>query len=237
MAIFGFLETESVVQVNDKTRINASKSFVSKGSSLIDIVKIKPEATESFITVSGTGLSAKDWFLDWQYPTSGTKTIELEITLVGGSIGTFTKEIVVLTEAEDMLLSSDDDLASREADILKWVPAGRNSFLNIHRQAQKNILNWLDEIRIYRRDGTKLRKEDLSLNDDLRELSTFWALALIYGSIWNKQDDSFYKKMKDYASEVEASKRRGRIQADFNGDAVQDISEAKDARSYRLIRR
>lgn len=237
MAIFGYLELEDTVQVNDKTRLSAVKSFVSKGSAAIDIVKIKPESTDSFITVSGVGIASKDWFVDWQYTTAGVKTVSLEITLVGGAVQTFQKTILVVTEVQDMLWSNDQDLVAKEYDILKWVPPGRNSYLNIHREAQKKILNWLDEIRIYKNDGSKLTKTDLNYTNDLKELSANWALALIFGSIYNKPDDVYYQKMQGYMEAVESCKRRGRIQADFNNNGVLDASDNVDMRSYRMVRR
>jgi hypothetical protein len=237
MPVFGFLELENTVQVNDKTRLNAGKSFASKGSPAISLIRIKPESTESFIQVSGTGITQKDWLLDWQYQTSGTKTVELEITLTGGSPQVFTKTISVITAADDKLWSSDQDLVAKEHDILQWVPAGRNTFLNVHREAQKKILNWLDEIRVWKYDGTKLTKTDLNYTDDLKELSINWTLALIFGSIYNKPDDVYYQKMENYMSAVESCKLRGRIQADFNNSGALESTDNQDMRSLRMVRR
>jgi hypothetical protein len=237
MAVFGYLELESVVQVGDKTRLSAIKSFAPKGSPAITTVRIKPQSTANWITVSGAQLTAKDWFLDWQYETSGEKTVELEITPHQQPVVLFSKTLQVVTEVEDRLFSSDQDLIAKEADILKWVPLGKNSFLYVHREAQKQILNWLDEIRVYRADGTKLTKEDLPLNDDLKQLSTDWALAIIFGSISNKPDDAFFQKKMDYMKLVENHKKRGRIIADFDGSGTIDKTDTQDLRTFRMVRR
>lgn len=237
MAVFGYLETESVVQVGDRTRLSAIKSFAPKGSAAIDIVRIRPEPTAQWVTVSGVGINSKDWFLDWQYDTSGAKTVELEITPLSEPAVTFSKSIQVLTAAEDKLFSSDQDLVAKEADILKWVPAGKNSFLYVHREAQTQILNWLDEIRVHKNDGSKITKNDLPVNDDLKQLSADWALALIFGSISNKPDDAFFQKKNDYLDLVESHKRRGRIVADFNGNSTIEANENQDMRSFRMVRR
>jgi hypothetical protein len=237
MATFGFLEIESVVQVNDRTRLSAVKSFAPKGSSPITLVRIRPEASAPWVTVSGVNLTQKDWFLDWQYDTAGTKTVELEITPDTEAPQVFSKSLLVLTEAEDRLFSTDQDLISKEADVLRWVPQGKNSFLYVHREAQRQILNWLDEMRVYKNDGSRIEKTDLPLSDDLKQLSVDWALALIFGSISNKPDDAFFQKKQDYLSLVESHKRRGRIIADFNGNGTIEQDDNQDLRTFRMVRR
>lgn len=235
MAIFGVLQLETVVQTNDKTRLDATKSFPSKEHAAITLVRIKPSAADSFITVNGTGTTTKDWFIDWQYSSAGTKTVTLEIT--AGAVETFTQTISVVTSADDLLFSNDAALTGYEPDILKWVRPGRNSFLDVHRAAQSLILDWLDSIRLWNRDGGKLTKADLSLTDDLTQLSTYWTLMLIFRGLSNKTDDVFAKKASDYESKVMEAKNRGRIQADLNGDAEIDATEGEDQRSYFMVRR
>jgi hypothetical protein len=236
MGIFGYLEVEPVVQVNDRTRLSAAKSFISKDSAPVSLVRIEPEAGAGFITVSGPILSAKDWFIDWQYSTPGIKQVSLEIT-TDGAPQVFTKEIEILTAAQDMLWSSDSDLVAQENDILNWTPPGRNSFLNIHRAAQKRILDWLAGIRVFKRDGTKLEKADMLASDDLNMLSTYWALQLIFEAISNKPDDVFAQKARDYRAKVNDLKNAGRIQADFNGNGTLDKTDNNDMRSFRMVRR
>lgn len=236
MAIFGNIELESVVQLNDKTRINCSKTFVSKGSPAITLVRIKPEATGSFITVSASPVASKDFYLDWQYSTAGTKTVTLEVT-AGGSPETFTATIEAVSAVDDKLFSSDQDLMAIEPDILKWIPVGRNSFLNVHRASQKLILDWLDSIRVWRTDGTKLTKADLSLTDDLKQLSIYMTLELIFMGISNKTDDVFLAKAREYRSKAFDVKQRGRIQADFDGSGTLTPGEGADMRSFNLFRR
>jgi hypothetical protein len=235
MAIFGNIELESMVQVNDKTRINCSKSFVSKDNAAVTLVRIKPESTGSFITVSGSPVLAKDFFLDWEYATSGTKTVTLEIT--AGVLQTFTKTIEVVSASSDSLYSSDSDLTAIEPDILKWIPSGRNSFLNVHRAAQGLILDWLDSIRVWRNDGTKLTKADLKLTDDLKQLSIYTTLELIFMGISNKVDDVFLAKAREYRVKSLDVKNRGRIQADFNGNGTLEKEDAYDMKSFRIYRR
>lgn len=235
MAIFGNIELESVVQLNDKTRINCSKTFVSKGSPAITLVRIKPEATDSFITVSGSPVASKDFFLDWQYTTAGVKTVTLEVT--AGTTETFTATIEAVTATADKLFSTDQDLMAIEPEILKWIPVGRNSFINVHRASQKLILDWLDSIRVWRTDGTKLTKADLSLTDDLKQLSIYMTLELIFMGISNKTDDVFLAKAREYRAKAFDVKQRGRIQADFDGTGTLTPGEGADMRSFNLFRR
>lgn len=234
MSIFGNIELEDVVQTNDKTRLNCVKTFVSKNEAAISLVRIKPSASDSFIQAGTT--NQKDYYLDWEYSTPGNKTVTLEVT-TNGSPQTFTKDITVVNAASDKLLSSDADLVAIEPDVLKWVPAGRNSFLNVHRKSLNLILDWLDSIRIWKTDGTKLTKEDISYTDDLNKLSIYITLELIFMGISNKVDDVFLAKAREYRAKATEMKNRGRIQADFNGDDALDSTENVDMRSYNLVRR
>lgn len=65
MSLFALLDFEGEVQSGDKTRLNASKSFASKGTGEITSLTIKPDLNESAIDVFGP--DAKDWSLDWVY--------------------------------------------------------------------------------------------------------------------------------------------------------------------------
>lgn len=232
--IFGHLDIEAVVQIKDKTRLDASKSFSPKGSQPIDQVKISPEVGIAPIAI--TDANPKNWFLDWEYQTPGIKAVELEIK-AGASTELFTYSIEVVTPDQDKLFSKDSDLIQFEPDILKWLPAGKSSYNNIHRNAQTLILDWLDSIRVWRTDGSKLTKADLSLSDDLKQLSIYMVLELIFMGISNQVDDVFLNKARAYAQKALLVQGRGRIQADFNGNGVLDKSDAADLRSFTLVRR
>lgn len=235
MAIFGILELEDAVQAGDKTRLSGIKSFVSKDNAAITLVRIEPHTGDGFIQVSGTGIANKDWFVDWVYATAGSKTVTIEIT--AGSVETFSKTISVITEATDGLWSKDSDLLKYESDILKWVPEGKSSFTNVHRQAQELILDWLDSIRIWKDDGARLEKGDMLVTSDVKQLSVYWTLALIFQNLSNKPDDVFFQKSKKYLSLVKNSKARGRIQADLNDNDVLDEGDGSDMTSFRIFRR
>jgi hypothetical protein len=66
MSLFALLDFEGEVQVGDKTRLNASKSFASKGAAEITSLTVKPDLNESAIDVFGPA-NPNDWTLDWVY--------------------------------------------------------------------------------------------------------------------------------------------------------------------------
>ena len=141
--IFPVLETEDVVQVADKTRLDGSKTFVSKDANEITLVEIEPESCAGYIDV--TGSSFADWYLDWIY-TGATRSVTVTIRVTTDSTPvTLTRTISVVTVSDDKLFSKDQDLVAREPDVLKYVPQGRASFLNVHRASQTKILEDLDE--------------------------------------------------------------------------------------------
>ena len=65
MALFSHLDFEKSIQVNDKTRFDGSKSFVSKGSTAISTMTVKPGADGSAISVYDASPSER--FLDWEF--------------------------------------------------------------------------------------------------------------------------------------------------------------------------
>lgn len=65
MALFPILDFESEVQVNDKTRLDGSKSFVSKGATAISTMTIKPGDDGSSISVYDSDSDLR--YLDWMF--------------------------------------------------------------------------------------------------------------------------------------------------------------------------
>ena len=88
--MFAILENEPEVQVNDKTRLNAYKSFASKDVNEITSLTIKPELSGSAIDCFSTKVS--DRYLDWVYTTTsidvGTENDDLIFNEGGSDIST-----------------------------------------------------------------------------------------------------------------------------------------------------
>ena len=213
MGIFGNLHLEEKVQVNEKTRIDCTKSFISDEAA-ISLVRIKPEDGGSFVTVTS------DKYLDWAYETAVTKTATFEIT-TDGAAHTFTKTIEVVTESSDSLWSSDADLVQHEPDIMNYVPEGKNSFLNIHRLAQTRILAWLDEKRIWDDDNNKLTVAAVA-DADVAEWSKYLTLQYIFEGLSNSIDDIFHEKGLRYRALSEKAASRAVLRLDTDGDGSTD---------------
>ncbi len=84
MAIFPNLKLEDIVQINDKTRLDASKSFTADEAA-VTLVEIEPESAAGFIDITPTvATNSKQYFLDWSYSgTSRTVTVSVRITTDG----------------------------------------------------------------------------------------------------------------------------------------------------------
>lgn len=234
MSIFGVLEMEAIIQTGDKTRLSAKKSFVSKDEAAVTLVEIEPESGAGYIAVTGT--SSKDWFLDWVYVgISRVVTVSLRIT-TDGAPSVFTKTMQVITSADDKLFSSDSDLIALEPDILKWVPEGRSSFLNVHRQAQSKIIEWLDEAGITDTSGARLTKADIVDVEEVKPWSRDLTLSLIFYGIHNAVDDVFMQKSKYYDSQAKNRADRAKLRLDLNNDGSISSGESANVRSRELIR-
>lgn len=234
--IFGNLKLENILQVNDKTRLDARGSYISKGEADISMVEIEPEAGFGFIEVTGIveDNQSDDWHLDWQYSVDGTKTVSVRIT-TDGAPQTFTKDIEVISEADDKLFSDDDELKQHEPDILNWTEEGRNSFKNVHRLSQDRILTYLDEQRIHDYNGDKLTKASIIDIQEVNDWSKFQTLVYIFEGISNSSEDIFHEKAIRYREQLMKARNRGILRLDRSGDGTVDTD--KDMRSVRVVRR
>lgn len=238
---FPILKAESIVQVYDKVRISALESFGTPDEFPVYKVEIRPLAAGSFIDIT----QIENLYLDWAYAAAATNVATLKVTTVDNTIPlspvyaeyTTTLTITSVTAETDALFSYDVQLRTLEPDILNWIPAGYSSWNHIHRQAQTNILDWLNEIRITKPDGTAFTKADIVNKDQVRRLSSYIALRMIFYSLSNQVDDIYDKKAKQYLIMENEAKTRNYISLDVNGDSTISTSENFDLRTVRMVRR
>lgn len=227
--IFPNLELEANLQVDDKTRLDGRKTFITPDEAAITLVEIEPEAAAGFINVT------TNKYLDWQYATDGTKTVTIRVTTDSTPV-TATGSIEVLTVADDKLFSSDAELVPHEPEILNWVRQGRNSFLDVHRTAQDRILTWLDENRFWDKSGNPLTKDAVINISEFNDWSKFLTLRLIFEGISNSIDDIHHEKAERYRKMELTARQRAVIRVDLDGDADVDPNEELDLRSIEMLR-
>ena len=236
--IFPSLTLEKVLQINDKTRFDASRSFVNSGETVTDI-EIKPDTLELYISVFNS--DSDKWYLDWAYETDGTKTITVKIT-TDTSVKERSYSIDVLTVLEDSLFSSDSDLIPYETDVLNYLPKGKNSYLYAHRKSQEIIIAYLDEQRIWNNDGSRITKEQIAAITDneirtqFNQWSTFQTLLIIFESIQVSNADIFQEKKLEYQTMRDSARKRSALRLDLNKDDVID-DVPYDIRTLKMVRR
>lgn len=142
--------------------------------------------------------------------------------------------VKVYTKEGDALFSEDADLLSYESEIMKWLPRGRGSYLDLHRKAQKLIIDWIDR-QGYRDDqNEKINKFAFVDNSDVRLWSVYTCLNLFFMGNQNASDDVFKEKAKHYHKlEIEA-RDRAVLNLDLDNDGVEDVISGPDIRSGRL---
>ena len=227
--IFPNLELESIVQVGDKTRLNAEKTFVSIDEANITLVEIEPEAGNGFIDVTSK------LYLDWSFSTSGDKTVSLRVT-TDGSPELITKTLVIISEVDDKLFSADSDLMPYEPNILNWVRSGRNSFLDVHRASQDRIIKYLDENGYWDQEGNPLTKDAIIDINEVNDWSKFMTLKLIFEGISNATDDIFHEKSLRYREAEFRARDRSVLRVDRNGDGEAEKDEEFDFKSIEILR-
>lgn len=228
--IFPNLQLEPVLQVNDRTRLDATKSFATQDEGAITSVLIKPAAASAFIDVTS------DKYLDWQYSASGTYTVTARVSASGASAD-FSSTISVVTSTSDNLFSNDQDLKLHEPDILKWVEDGRNSFLNVHRRAQKLIIEHLRNEGFVDIDGDPYTKAAFTDIEEVKQWSTYWTLQLIFEGLSNATDDVFSKKASEYSLQRQKWEKTALLRIDTDGDGITDNDEGIDTQTGFVARR
>lgn len=230
MSIFIKSINEAIVQAKDKTRIDVSGIFA-QGVTITDVT-IKPEASESAISVFSS--NSDNWYLDWAYATSGTKTITVEATDGVTPVSEdFTVEVTSV--ADDNLYSSDSELFQIESELKKYLPAGKNSYLYAHREAQLRILSYLDRKRIWNTDGTIITKDQLNVSD-VKRWSIYETMLIIYEDLVVAVGDKFKDKVLKYTELRNIERDRGAIRIDLDGNSTIESDEILELKSFRMKR-
>lgn len=240
MPIFPILEVESIVQVGDKTRLNGTKSFKTDEVSAISMVRIKPSAADSFIEVSSDDpTDYTKWYLDWVYDSDEDKTITIEFTDSELVPNVVTKDVTLTTvlSVDENLFSNDADFNGQESDVLNYVKAGKSSFLNFHRQAQKLILEELWKIRITAKNANnnveKIEAVDFIDVNEIKQWSKNLTLQLIYEDLSNAVDDIFDLKSSKYAKQAKSWRELSLNNLSFDRDGDAEIETNETAINYR----
>lgn len=206
-----------------KVTITGTSAFLFKRSSV---------ASQIFVTLDDAATSHTGTAVEY-----GVRKVSVAATNAAPLTSTKEVFIKVFSESGDHLFCTDQDLVAHEADILKWVPAGRASFKNIYRKAQKLIMGWLDEKGYVNAYGKKYTKHDISDIEEVRQWATFLSLKLIFEGNSNSADDVFSKKAKSYGALEMSARNRSILRIDFDNDGDVDAVEGASISSGSLFRR
>lgn len=240
MAIFPNLILEPVVQVNDKTRLDATKSYISNETEDITKVEISPDGGVTYADVTGNiNARSPEWWLDYQFATDGVVDIRCRVT-VGGLIpvtSVVQKTLQVISVADDHLFSSDSDLVAIEPDIMKYVSQGRSSWLREHRRAQTEIVAWLNKNGVTDMTGSPITKANVLDVSEVREWSTYLVLKMIFNGLSNSDEDVYAKKAVKFGSAEVDARYRYALRLDLDNDDMIGLGEGIMLQSIKMLRR
>lgn len=237
MALFAnILFYDAVLQTNEKTRLSAQNSYVTKDEDALTSVTINPEVSVASAIDVFDGSDPLQWFLDYQWSSSGTKTVEVVVDN-GTGPSSITGSIEVLTPEQDKLFSTDQDLVAEESDILSWLPEWKTSFNYLHRRAQERMFAWLDEKGYTDVFAEKFTKEDVVDTEELNEWSKYMVLRMLFNGLSNQPDDIFSQKASYYNSKEIIARRRYVLRLDIDADGTVDTFEDMLLGTGRLWRK
>jgi hypothetical protein len=141
MSLFALLDFEGEVQVGDKTRLNASKSFASKGAAEITSLTIKPDLNESAIDVFGPA-NPNDWTLDWVYSGFRFDLDSTNNTFIVDEAGTeYTATLTAQSYASLAALCSELQTALNAASALTYTVSASENIVTISCSGQFSIVS------------------------------------------------------------------------------------------------
>jgi hypothetical protein len=94
-----------------------------------------------------------------------------------------------------------------------------------HKQAQEWIIDWLDEQGIYKSDESLYTAADIIDSQQVKQLSIYKTLEIIYEGNSNVVGDVFSIKRDKYRALVVEKSNRAYLRLDYDGDGVQENSE------------
>lgn len=220
------------VQVDEKFRIDCTKTFTHTGDHNIQTMTIVPESGGETFTIT------TDKYFDYAYGSDGEKTVTVTATLSGGG-GTTTKTttVTVVTATNENLFSSDYDIIPHEPDILNYLPEYKADYRYVHRLAQDRILTILDERGITDNDGNRIVAADIKDIEECNDWSKFLVLQYIFESLSNAIDDIFHEKALRYREMAKQAGNRAFLRLDYDGDGTLESTEVGTAATGRIYRR
>jgi hypothetical protein len=233
MSIFGIIKCDDKVFAGDKLQIDVSESFVAPNLAI---------ATSAGLQISVD--AGVNWYditlkkqLSWGWlNTSGAKTITLRMTTATAETADFTKTVTVIDQVAQNLFSKDSDLYQYEPDIDSLKPKKWSSWNMIHLAAQEWITDWLDEKRIFDENGNSYTAADLLDKQQVKQLSCFKALEMIYEGNSNMVGDIYSIKRDKYKALANEKASRSQLKLDFNKDTVVNEGERTDLHTVLLRR-
>ncbi len=231
MSIFGIIKSDDKVFTGDKLLINVADSFLTPPLEF---------ATVSHEISVDNGVT---WFdvsskmqLGWVFTTPGLKTISLRVSTTEPSSQVFTKTINALDIVAAKLFSKDEDLYLYEPEIDQYLPKKWSSWNPIHKAAQDWIIDWLDEKRIFNKNGAKYTVADILDIQQVRQLSCYKALEFIFQGNSNVVGDIFSVKRDKYRELANEKASRSQLALDYDADSVAGPQERTDLNTVILRR-
>ena len=230
MSIFGVIKTDDKVFTGDQLRIDVSSSFLAPGLSFGTIShEISIDEGVTWFNVSAKKSA------DWIFSTAGAKIITLRLTTSTATTQTFTKTVTVLDLTAQKLFSLDSDLYIIEPEIDQYLPKRWSSWNLVHLKAQEYIIDWLDEKKIFKRDGSKYGVNDILDLQEVKQWSTYKVLEFIYEGNSNIVGDISSVKRDKYRTMSDEKASRSQLSLNYSGD-VADTTQRTDLFSVQVVR-
>lgn len=230
MSIFGVIKTDDKVFTGDQLRIDVSGSFLAPGSTFATVShEISLDEGVTWFNVSAKKSA------DWIFSTAGEQIITLRLTTSTATTQTFTKTVTVIDLTAQKLFSLDSDLYIIEPEIDQYLPKRWSSWNLVHLKAQEYIIDWLDEKKTFKRDGSKYTVNDILDLQEVKQWSTYKTLEFIYEGNSNIVGDISSVKRDKYRTMSDEKASRSQLSLNYSGDDT-DTNQRTDLFSVQVVR-
>lgn len=165
----------------------------------------------------------KDNCLCFSINAVGLATVTIDIVFKDLSTKQIIKAINILSEVDDIVFSSDDQLQIIDSNILSHLPCGRTSWLYKIRQATSDIVQMMTEFKLLENNSNcsclcdssgnyiGVSPSDLYNIDDVRQWANYYTLYLVHNELNDQVGDIHSVKADYYYKMASAAMDRSRV--------------------------
>lgn len=239
------LTTDDYIYIGFRKDINAIYSEIVTANTIASDLTIEYHRDDStWVTLSASDDTkgfTRSGFITWERPEDGLGVAVDGKDMCWVRISSSANIDNVEFQAINLLFSDDNDICSEVPALVDscFYQQGQTSHI-LHHVASKNYIMSRLRGRGYIKE-TPSGEENIDQWDvldiyELRQASTYYAIAQIYFNLSDTVEDQYWAKYKEYTDKFEEAFALGRLRIDQDDDGQVDVDEKRPVKHTRWFR-